>query len=135
MSKNTLEGIPLEEYRCLEGCGASESLAEHGPDALHELSDASFQERVWLRGEGGEVSSPSEAVNQLFDDSGLGDLLEGGLVFSEKADATLRRLGEHMSKINFDQPVEDLLADRHWLKLRELSLQARHEVESALRSE
>jgi hypothetical protein len=69
-------------------------------ETLRELSDASLQERVWLRGEGGEVSSPTEVVNQLFDDSGLSDLLEGDLVFSEEADFALRQLSEHVDTIN-----------------------------------
>ena len=40
------------------------------------FADTGFQERVWLNGEGPEVSSYDEALCQLFDDTGLSDVLE-----------------------------------------------------------
>jgi hypothetical protein len=100
-------------------------------DTLRELSDASFQTRVWVRCEN-EISSPTEAVNQLFDDSGLGDLLEGELVFSEKADLLLKELSRHVDTINFEQPIEELLSDDRWPKLRQLAADAMSEVNAAL---
>lgn len=101
-------------------------------DSLRELSDASFQTRVWLRREGEEISSPTETVNQLFDDSGLGDLLEGELVFSEKADSLLKELSRHVDTINFEQPIEELLFGERWLRLRQLASDAMSEVNVAL---
>jgi hypothetical protein len=101
-------------------------------DTLRELSDASFQERVWLRCESGEMSSPSETVNQLFDDSGLVDLLERDAAFSGEADVALRRLGALADTIDFEQPIEDLLVDTRWLELRQLAAQALSEVSRVL---
>ena len=103
-------------------------------EALQELSDASFQDRAWRRREGSEISSPNEVVNQLFDDSGLGDLLEDGLVFSEQADSTLQQLSRYIDTIDFERPVDDLLVDERWTKVRELAAQARAEVHAALHS-
>ena len=99
-------------------------------ECLQELSDASLQDHAWPNS-----SSPSETVNQLFDDSGLGDLLETGVVFSEQADATLRQLSEYVDAIDFECSVEDLLADQRWSKVRELASQARREVDAALQHE
>ena len=47
-------------------------------ECLRQLADRSFQERVWVRGEGPEVSSYVEMVCQLFDDTGVGELLDAG---------------------------------------------------------
>lgn len=46
--------------------------------ALKELSDRREQERLWLStgAAGSEVSSPTEAVCALFDDSGLGQAID-----------------------------------------------------------
>ena len=43
---------------------------------LQELADYDFQRRVWLASTGPAVSSFTEAVSGLFDDSGVGDALE-----------------------------------------------------------
>lgn len=102
---------------------------------LVELSDVSFQERVWVRHEGGEISSPSESVNQLFDDPGLGDLLEAGHVFSNQADRNLRRLSICVDSVDFDKPIESLLVDERWLNVRQLAWQALQEVKAALYEE
>lgn len=101
-------------------------------DALRELSDPSFQVRVWLRREGEEISSPGETVNQLFDDSGLGDLLEDGLVFSEEADSALRKLGKYVDTIDFERSVAEILADGRWQEVRQLASKAMSEVSRAL---
>ena len=101
-------------------------------DTLKELSDESFQERAWVRGEGDGISSPLETVNQLFDDSGLGDLLVAGGAFSDGADMALRKLGNLVDAIDFERPIEDLLADSNWLKLRLLAAQAMHEVKKSI---
>ena len=47
-------------------------------EGLRDLADRSFQERVWIRGEGPEVPDFVELVCQIFDDTGLGDLLASG---------------------------------------------------------
>lgn len=101
-------------------------------DTLYELSDASFQERAWLHCSDDEVSSPTETVNQLFDDSGLSELLERGIVFSENADSALKQLSQLIDTIDFEQPIEVLLVDVRWPEVRQLAFQARNEVKAAL---
>ena len=45
-------------------------------EALEELSDDTYQARVWTGATTGVVSSLEECLAQLFDDSGLGDALD-----------------------------------------------------------
>jgi len=103
-------------------------------DALDELTDLNFQIEVWLRAERpGIVSSPVEAVNGLFDDSGLGDLLKRGPVFSEPADSTLRALKSLLDSIDFEQA--DLLTDPRWDSVRKLAATALVQVRAALEAQ
>ena len=44
--------------------------------SLEELSDRAVQEKLWLAATPGEMSSPTEAIEGLFTDSGLGDALD-----------------------------------------------------------
>ena len=43
---------------------------------LAELADKEFQQRTWFSESGPEVSSFSELVCQLFDDTGLSDMID-----------------------------------------------------------
>ena len=66
-------------------------------DNLQYLSDADFQERVWVKGLGPEVSSFTEAVCGLYDDSGLDDRLSDPKhrpVLSEDIDSDLEKLSQ-----------------------------------------
>jgi hypothetical protein len=70
-----------------------------------------------------DFPSPEELVCQLFDDSGLGDMLEAGEVFfSPECDALLEELGRKVDDVRFDQPVSSLLEDPAW---REIGLLAK----------
>jgi hypothetical protein len=62
-------------------------------DGLRDLADRSFQERVWVRDAGPEVSSFTELVCQIFDDTGLEDLLESGGAGHELGAEAARELG------------------------------------------
>jgi len=86
----------------------------HVIQALCELADEELQRRLWRSsGEGGaEVSSFSECVSQLFDDSGLGvELDRGHLVFGEELDGRLRSLSVTLHKVNDLRPPDDVIAD------------------------
>jgi hypothetical protein len=76
--------------------------------------------------------SPTELVCQLFDDSGLDELLEGGIVFSTRADDTLRRMNVLASNLNLEQRPDDLLRDGRWLEFTRLAESALAAVETAL---
>jgi hypothetical protein len=71
-------------------------------ECLRQLADPEFQARVWVRGEGPEVSSYVEVACQLFDDTGLGDLLEHGTadaVIGSEAVGELLRLWQLVDSI------------------------------------
>ena len=53
-------------------------LVAHVREALEELSDRAMQRDLWLASEGPRVGSFVEAVEQLYDDSGLIDVLHDG---------------------------------------------------------
>lgn len=76
-------------------------------DCLVELADIEFQRRTWLANSGPEVSSFSELVSQLFDDTGLSDVIDSHNLQEFVGDAAankLRMLDNAISKI--DQSIE-----------------------------
>lgn len=72
---------------------------------LRELADVDFQRRVWTgRGQPGEMSSFDEAIETLFDDSGLEpDLGLGRDVLGPIVDTKLRALGAVLERIDSSQ--------------------------------
>lgn len=101
---------------------------------LRELSDPEFQERVWLRGEGPEVSSPAELISQLYDDTALGELLdtsETEPVFSRDADTILIELSLLLDEIDPYMDIAELLHHPKWAKVRALAARAAELVEAS----
>lgn len=91
---------------------------------LRELADRDFQERVWLRGQGNEVSTPSELVSQLYDDTGLGDLLDDSkIAITPQADRLLAELRRVLHQFDLYSGAEALLAEPEWLRVHELATQ------------
>lgn len=80
---------------------------------LLELADAEFQRRVWTgRGLPHEMSSFVEAVETLFDDSGLEpDLGLGRPVFGPEVDAKLGILSDLLRRIAVDRTPDELIDD------------------------
>jgi hypothetical protein len=93
-------------------------------DSLRDLSDRSAQERSWLLHRDGAVPSPVELISSLFDDSGLGDLLKDGAVFSADTDRLLRQLSTMADEVDLSQSPEKLLNDPRWQQLRDRAAQA-----------
>lgn len=95
---------------------------------LKELSDVEFQKRVWLRGEGPENSSYTEAVCQLFDDTGIGDELcekqQNRYVLSKDIDPVLRELSDHLDLIGDRMDVSEILCHPRWTKVCECASHA-----------
>jgi hypothetical protein len=83
-------------------------------EALLELSDETLQRRRWLSSGEGEVSSFTEAVCELFDDSGLGHELDRGrAVFGAEVDDFLRRFGttlRDLGRLDRSLPPATLIA-------------------------
>ena len=83
-------------------------------DVLREFSSREFQERVWLKGLGPEVSSYEEAMCRLFDDLGLSRLVDmewrqAGL--SEDQVSALRNFRENLLRFDKDIPEIPKAAD------------------------
>lgn len=76
---------------------------------LQELSDISLQEKLWTASFGPEISSFTEAVCQLYDDSGLGDALKEGTAFNDKIDNKIRELDAALDEIpDYMDPNENI---------------------------
>ena len=94
---------------------------------LKELADLKFQERVWVRGEGPEVSSYTEVVCQLFDDTALRDLLEAKKekpLLSDELDSILLDLSKVVDSIDYRMDVNDILNHPEWPNVRRLASEA-----------
>ena len=94
--------------------------------AVRDLADAKYQERVWVRGEGPEVDSPTEALCRLLDDYDLpgfldraareGWLADRRLAALEALAAALEGDGRHGP----DRSGHDL-SSPHWQRVRTLA--------------
>jgi hypothetical protein len=96
---------------------------EHVEGALRELADEHEQRRLWLStGADGEVSSPTECVCRLFDDSGLGDELERDrVVYTPGIDGRLTLLRKAMKRIDADRHPQALIDDPGMAEVRDLA--------------
>lgn len=90
---------------------------------LRALADEAFQERVWLASSGPEISSFTEAVCQLFDDSGLDLALEEGRAFGNPIDELLQQLGSMLDQIPDQRPPVEIINDLKMVDVRKLSSQ------------
>ncbi|NVB85710.1 MAG: hypothetical protein HOV81_45520 [Kofleriaceae bacterium] len=102
-------------------------------ESLAELRDADRQRGAWVERTGEPFpKSPGALVDELFDDTGLIELLSAGTVFGDKADALLRELSALLDDIDLDQAPTKLLADRTWQMAQRFAAVAYAEVEHAL---
>lgn len=90
-------------------------------EALAELADASFQERVWLASDGLEMGSVVEAMSALFEDSGLGLALEADeMVFLDAIDGALAELDLQLRQVaSGARTALEVLADDRMQSVRE----------------
>ncbi len=99
-------------------------------ECLQELSDPEMQRRLWLSTKD-EVSSFTEAVEQLFTDSGLEDQLhahETGLGVA--AEDALLKLETQLSQIDQNVSPSDLIDSAAMGKVRALASTALHFIEA-----
>lgn len=90
-------------------------------ECLRELSDQDIQRRLWLSS-GGEISSFTEAVEQLFTDSGLRDQLgtgETGLGID--VEASLLALDAQLGTVDRHKEPGALIDSPSMRKVRELA--------------
>ena len=97
-------------------------IRENVIDCLKSLADSSYQRNAWLASSGPIVSSFSEDVSQLFDDTGLSDALEHGTrIFGDVIDRDLRALGEAVIAVDESTPPADLLDSDELANIRQLA--------------
>lgn len=91
--------------------------------ALRQLADAAEQRRLWLSTGGGrEVSSLTESISQLWDDSGLGDALEsGGIVYSVEIDEMFEVLWTQLKGIDDRGSPDQIIADPRMVRVRAIA--------------
>ena len=94
------------------------NLVENG---LAELADPAYQDRVWTGRAPGEMSSFTECIATLFDDSGLGLALDDGGVFGPRIDAQLHSLAALAHAIGTDRPMEQLATDPRFAECRQIA--------------
>lgn len=90
-------------------------------DALRELSDEHTQACLWGASHPTDVSSLTEAKSRLWDDSGLMDAMERGVVYSEPIDKQLRHLHAVLRRIDENAPLDALLASPDLAAARSLA--------------
>jgi hypothetical protein len=94
--------------------------------AVGDLADGAYQERVWVRGEGPEVDSPTEGLCRLLDDYDLPGFLdraarEGWL--AERQLAALQALARALDEVAV-RPEDAPLASLQWQTVRRLATRA-----------
>ena len=94
-------------------------------DALGELADAEHQRQLWSSLTPSGQSSLEECWERLFDDSGLGDALDGQTeVFGEQADQCLRELDEALRLVPTDGSTDEVIASDEMVLVRSLASRA-----------
>ena len=96
-------------------------------DATRDLADERYQERVWVRGEGPEVDSSTEALIRLIDDYDLAAFIaeaaKKAWVSNEQL-AALRSLDAALARYAADDQGGDdaaRTATREWLLMRKIA--------------
>lgn len=84
--------------------------------SLEEASDIGAQRAAWVDRTSIHFPEPTELICQIFDDSGVDDLLAEGVVFSDTTDAALRRLSELAARLDLDQAPERLISSEGWIQ-------------------
>jgi hypothetical protein len=102
---------------------------------LEEFASQEFQKRVWLRGEGPEVSSYEEVVNRFFDDYAINELIDvewrqAGL--TEEVRKTLTTFRNTLEEFNELVPVlphpKDILRNSKWPQVRKAAQDTLNEL-------
>src|SRR3954447_20934653 len=92
--------------------GRVRAIHELVEDGLRELADEAEQGRLWTASAGPEVSSFTECVCRLFDDSGLGDGLDRGReTYTQEIDQRLVDLRQLLCRVDATRSPEAILAD------------------------
>lgn len=88
-------------------------------DGLKELSDSNLQQRLWVDGND-EMSSYTEAICMIFDDSGLGLSIEKGSL-DEPLLGSFKELDEVIDTIPENETPEDIMGHPNMPKLQQVA--------------
>jgi len=103
-------------------------------ECLRELSDHRLQSKLWTSDGSSDVSSFTEAVEQLFTDSGLQERLDSkGTVFSDIIDQKIRDLDHLLQKIE-NRSSADVLTNPIMTDIRKRSSEILIMIESQTKS-
>src|SRR5687768_8848777 len=84
--------------------------------SLEEASNLERQRRAWIGGMEPAFPTPTELICQIFDDSGVNDLLSEGIVFSESTDALIKKLSLLTGHLNLMSGPAALLSSEDWIR-------------------
>jgi hypothetical protein len=90
-------------------------------ECLKELSDKSYQERVWMASSGPEISSFAEAMCQLYGDSGLDTAYGKDQVYGEPIDGLLKSFGTVLQNTPHKGPPSELIQDERMVPVRKMA--------------
>lgn len=85
-------------------------------ESLEAAADLHGQRTAWVDRTNTQFPDPVELMCQLFDDSGVFDLLADGGVFCEATDAALRRLSVLADGLDVEADPGLLLSSAGWLE-------------------
>lgn len=94
---------------------------------IKEISDQEFQERIWLRGEGPEISSADELFCNFFDDINIEEVMKNYKKYeiSNSQLNLLQKLYKLMREYSDNSPITldpiVVLSDPKWQKIREFA--------------
>lgn len=107
-------------------------LMTHLKKCLREHADINFQRRAWFAGDGTEISSFDELISQLFDETGLSDVIDDPSlqdIVGKAAAARLRDLDRAVSEVDSDLPLAEFILLPEMARIRELAQQALEELD------
>ena len=84
--------------------------------SLEEASDIDGQRSAWVDRTNTRFPAPAELICQIFDDTGIDDLLAESVIFSEATDAALRRLSTLAAGLDLDEEPGRLVSSERWLE-------------------
>jgi hypothetical protein len=100
-------------------------------ECLKHLADVNYQSQAWLSSTGPLVSSFSEDVSQLFDDTGLTDALDQGTpVFNDVVDRELVDLVNAVSAVDQSKPPGILLESGEVARIRQVASSILSKIEA-----
>ena len=94
------------------------------------IADSDYQQRVWIEGQGNEISSYDDEIERFFDDYAADELLAGKWIkFADTTPKQLNALREFRDVFDrFDKTLhrgyhkdEDVLSNPEWERVREVA--------------